>query len=178
LSFRGEISELLAKDPAPESVSQGQSGLHGSVRWVCSRSLRHGRLLAASGETRMKKGIRHFLLVVVVAGAVIGWQVYQKGKVDSEARQSLHGWVEHAEGYAANQAYFESLFEEAHPKAFKASYSSGGRRRSSSFDPDKYADLLFAGMKEAADRDGKEQVSQAIQEVWNAYKAAPAGDGG
>jgi len=126
-----------------------------------------------ASKTKFAGWLKKAVIAVVIVGAFFGWKFYNKGSSSTEAREAIASWVQGTEIYAENKEYMDGLLDAFHENAFDKTYSLGNRRRSSKFDVDRYAEIMFTGMSAKAKNDGKLIVSQTIDKAYEAYKAVP-----
>lgn len=110
----------------------------------------------------MKKVSRTVGLIVVGVAVFFGWKLYSKSQASEETKQEAKSFIVNMPGYAADNAYYDSLLESAHPTAFDASYSIGGRRRAAKFDEGQYYDRLLTGMIAKAEQDKRTEAFAAL----------------
>ena len=103
--------------------------------------------------------------IVVVIAVVAGYKNYNKSARSSEVRQSMETWIVAAPGYHENKDVFDELLKEAHKVAFKEAYDVGSRRRSATFDVDKYARVLFSTMQSKAEARGYSEIAKSLAVV-------------
>ena len=104
---------------------------------------------------------------------MLGLKFYNKGSASADIKENFREWVQNSPGYASDPAYCEALFEQYHDEAFEASYSMGGRRRSSKFDDDQYITQLTARMSAKAQADGKQEIADGMKALKVMYQSAP-----
>jgi hypothetical protein len=100
---------------------------------------------------------------LAIAGGVIGYKFYNKGKAEADAKQRAVAIVKILPGYEKDARYYDALLEHAHPAAFDDAYTMGGRRRAAMFDAMGYMRSLLSRMAEEAKRDNRTEVSAALQ---------------
>ena len=113
-------------------------------------------------------------VTVLIIGALVGYKFYNKGATGDDIKTTMHEWIANAPGYSEDSAYYDQLFEAAHPGAFEKNYRMGGRRRGAKFDDTKYIDDLCNSMCSKARADERPEVVIAIETVRSSYHAAPA----
>lgn len=134
--------------------------------------------MSAESESSASGGASSWLLkiggFVVIAGAVIGWKMWNKSGNSAEAADVIKSWVIAMPAYETNKAYLDGLVVKNHDEAFSANYSSGGRRRSAKFDSESYAKQVFEGMIRQAKADGKEELAASLTKTFAEFKAGQA----
>jgi hypothetical protein len=100
---------------------------------------------------------------LAIAGGVIGFKFYNKGKAEADVKQVAIKVVHDLPGYEKDPKYYDALLEHAHPAAFDDAYTMGGRRRAAKFDSIGYMRSLLARMAEEAKRDNHPEVSAALK---------------
>ena len=99
---------------------------------------------------------------IVALGLVFGYQYYNKNSASSEMHEALAKVIQTIPEYESEKTYLDACFDEAHLVAFDASYSSGSRRKSASFDYPKYLSILFAKMISKAETDKHPQLISSL----------------
>ena len=80
-------------------------------------------------------------------------------------RKEAHDAIKALPCYAANGPYLDGLVDKFHAQAFDASYTMGGRRRSSKFDEKLYLRTLLSNMSGQARADGKAELADDLRDA-------------
>ena len=104
------------------------------------------------------------LIGVVVVVALLAFKFMNAGDASADVKEEMREIVKLLPCYEDNAEYLDQQFELRHQFAFDKAYDLGGRRRSASFDADKYLEELFGAMiKDARDR-AKHELVKCLQE--------------
>ncbi len=124
-------------------------------------------------ETKKRSRLWTVIGFVVVAGGLIGMKYCDQGEADADVKGQAAEVVSQLPDYAGNEEYYASLIETAHPTAFDDSYRMGGRRTSSKFDDERYLQLLFQGMADQAQADGRTEIVGTLRLALLSLRSGP-----
>ena len=113
----------------------------------------------------MQKKLSSILVILVLAGAYIGWGVYKKNQFSAEVRVQAVEFVQQIPLLNEDPAYLESALDEAHEKAFEQSYKMGRRRKAAEFNQEHYLAFLVKFLSVRAASDGKSALVDELEEV-------------
>jgi len=103
-----------------------------------------------------------FLIVVVIASAVVGYKFYQKSSTGSRVKADLIAYVHDAPLGPDELAFFDAGVESCHGKIFDSCYQIGGRHSSSRFDHEKYVHGVMQSVAMAARNDGRGELAEKL----------------
>lgn len=109
--------------------------------------------------------MKQFFLTILIAGAVIGYKFHAKNSTNAELHDSIIKVFENIPQYETEKEYVTKIFDEAHAHAFEAAYKMGGRRTSTSFDKDRYLNLLLTEMTTHASTDKHNELVVSLTAV-------------
>jgi hypothetical protein len=105
------------------------------------------------------------LVIVVLVGIAMRYE--HKSEAGSKMKAEVRAVLMHADGFAKNTDYFDSLLDVAHDEAFEAAYHMGyGRYQRSTLNTDLYVEKVFSLMIERANSEGATHIGAAIDKVY------------
>ena len=108
----------------------------------------------------LKFGLPALIVVVVV------WSKASNRSDASEAvRAEIMELMEQLDVRDADRKFIDTWSKVVHIHAFEQAYELGGRRRSASFDRDKYVDAFFSRMLRLAEEWKRNQLVEALREL-------------
>ena len=102
---------------------------------------------------------------VVVLGVGVAIALYRHDEDKQTVYNDIQEVIEQLEVYPANAEYLDELLAREHRLAFDAAYTPGSRRRAAELDEELYLTTLFDAMIKDADRSGKTDVRNQLQQV-------------
>ncbi len=104
--------------------------------------------------------------IVVVVALLTAWKMSQRSDASNDIKKEMKTeLLAELPSYDKHSEYIDNLLDEAHDMAFSASYDSGSRRRSASFDVEKYTRTVLENMSRRAKRDGDNVIASEFDAI-------------
>lgn len=111
------------------------------------------------------RNLLKFGLPAVIVVVVVWSKVSNRSDASEVARVEIRELMEQLEVREADRKFVATWSKVVHLQAFEQAYELGGRRRSGSFDRDKYIDAFFSRMLRLAEEWKRNQLVEALREL-------------
>lgn len=120
------------------------------------------------------RNIAAIIIGLIAAGLVIGSRMQSKGDTGDKMKAEALAIISHVKGFEKDRAYYTSLLDGAHERAFEENYHiSYGKRTRGTFDPNVYIEQVFKLMIDRANSDGSTHIAANLDKY---YKAEVLGE--
>jgi hypothetical protein len=113
-------------------------------------------------------------LALVVIGGVLYYRMGNRSDTSEEVKKEIMAFLPKVKDYAKHKTKLNQWADDAHRQAFNEAYDMGGRRRSATFDEDKYVSTFFEVLCKRAQTAGLRDLENNLRTLAVEYDNAVA----